>query len=130
MLVADSDPILKASAGHGPATSQSGKSSTLAVTVGRRRVSSTKNGVSDFMARARLVEDRLQELGALYQMARFLGRTFFEESSPFPVVPVLSSCSGDVTLHRRNDAADRGGRRDSRSVVECVGQALAHWTSA
>ena len=124
MLVADSDSILKASAGHGPAMSESGKNPTPADTVGRRHVSSTKNGVSDFMARARLVEDRLRELGALYQMARFAGRTFFEEfcrypsSLSYPPLAVTPRCiAGMMRLI--------GGHRDSRSVVECVGQALA-----
>ena len=76
------------------------------------------------MARARLVEDRLQELGALYQMARFAGRTFFEEfcrypsSLSYPPLAVTPRCiAGMMRLI--------GGHRDSRSVGECVGQALA-----
>ena len=104
--------------------SESGKNSTPADTVGRRRVSSAKNGVSDFMARARLVEDRLQELDALYQRARFAGRTFFEEfcrdpsSRSYPPIAVTPHCiAGMMRLI--------GGHRDSRSVVECVWQALA-----
>jgi hypothetical protein len=50
-------------------TSEVGKSPAPAATVGRRRVPSTKNGVSDFMARECLVEVRLHEFAALYQIA-------------------------------------------------------------
>ena len=75
LLVSPTLGLAVSSSSHLPVSS-SGERPALAAAAKRRRVPSTKNGVSDFMARGRLVEVRLQEFRALYQTARFLGRTF------------------------------------------------------